>query len=59
MGGKGQRRREKNFVAAHGGHTRLPPAPKAGDLDALPSKLRKIMDFMSPSKTTSTKKLQG
>ncbi|RWR82520.1 coiled-coil domain-containing protein 137 [Cinnamomum micranthum f. kanehirae] len=58
MGGKGQRRREKNFLAAHGDYTRLPPAPKASDLDKLPSKLRRLMDFLSPSKTTSTKKLQ-
>ncbi|KAK9143643.1 hypothetical protein Syun_013043 [Stephania yunnanensis] len=47
MGGKGQRRREKNHRAAHGGdHTaRLPPPPKPTDVDALPSKLRRIIDF--------------
>ncbi|KAK9147619.1 hypothetical protein Scep_006376 [Stephania cephalantha] len=47
MGGKGQRRREKNYRAAHGGdHTaRLPPPPKPTDVDALPSKLRRIIDF--------------
>lgn len=49
MGGKGKRRREKNFLAAHGGNTRLPPPPKATDIDALPTKLRLLMDFMSPS----------
>ncbi|XP_010272638.1 PREDICTED: uncharacterized protein LOC104608372 [Nelumbo nucifera] len=45
MGGKGRRRREKNFLAAHGGYTRLPPPPKPGEVDALPSKLRRIMEF--------------
>ncbi|KAK6141010.1 hypothetical protein DH2020_023231 [Rehmannia glutinosa] len=44
MGGKGRRRREKNYEAAHGqGHTRLPPPPDPTSADALPSKLRKIM----------------
>jgi len=45
MGGKGQRRREKNFLAAHGGASRLPPPPNLKELDALPSKLRKIMQL--------------
>ncbi|GFP86007.1 hypothetical protein PHJA_000744600 [Phtheirospermum japonicum] len=46
MGGKGQRRREKNYNAAHGGaNTRLPPPPKPSSLDAVPSKLRKIMSL--------------
>ncbi|KAK9103506.1 hypothetical protein Sjap_020760 [Stephania japonica] len=47
MGGKGQKRREKNYRAAHGGDhtTRLPPPPKPTDVDALPSKLRRIIDF--------------
>ncbi|XP_020219265.1 uncharacterized protein LOC109802344 isoform X2 [Cajanus cajan] len=45
MGGKGKRRREKNYRAAHGGYSGLPPPPKASQLDALPSKLRKIMSF--------------
>ncbi|KAG9445146.1 hypothetical protein H6P81_016486 [Aristolochia fimbriata] len=45
MGGKAQRRREKNYLAAHGGNRTLPPAPKASDLDAVPAKLRSIMKF--------------
>ncbi|KAF5732973.1 hypothetical protein HS088_TW17G00507 [Tripterygium wilfordii] len=45
MGGKGRKRREKNYRAAHGGHTRLPPPPDPSQVDALPSKLRKIMSF--------------
>ncbi|KAK7394872.1 hypothetical protein VNO78_15413 [Psophocarpus tetragonolobus] len=45
MGGKGKRRREKNYRAAHGGHTGLPPPPDPSQLDALPSKLRKIISF--------------
>nr|CAN60187.1 hypothetical protein VITISV_002116 [Vitis vinifera] len=49
MGGKGRRRREKNYRAAHGGHERLPPPPDLSKLDALPSKLRKLMAFTSPS----------
>ncbi|XP_043715691.1 coiled-coil domain-containing protein 137 [Telopea speciosissima] len=54
MGGKGQRRRAKNFLAAHGGYTRLPPPPKPEEIDALPSKLRKLMEFTS---STTTKPL--
>lgn len=49
MGGKGRRRREKNYRAAHGGDARLPPPPKLKELEALPSKLRKIMEFKNPS----------
>ncbi|CAJ1815147.1 unnamed protein product [Sphenostylis stenocarpa] len=45
MGGKGKRRREKNYRAAHGGYSGLPPPPNPSHLDALPSKLRKIMSF--------------
>lgn len=47
MGGKGQRRREKNYRAAHGGETRLPPPPILKELDAIPFKLRKIMELKS------------
>ncbi|KAF3781544.1 hypothetical protein EJ110_NYTH36655 [Nymphaea thermarum] len=47
MGGKGKRRREKNYRAAHGGDSRLPPPPTASQIDALPSKLRKIMQLRS------------
>ncbi|KAJ3672483.1 hypothetical protein LUZ60_007204 [Juncus effusus] len=45
MGGKGRRRREKNFLSSHGGDKRLPPPPKVKELDALPSKLRRLMQF--------------
>lgn len=47
MGGKGIRRREKNYTAAHGGgnNTRLPPPPVPSSIDALPSKLRKLMSL--------------
>ncbi|KAG6494409.1 uncharacterized protein LOC122002941 [Zingiber officinale] len=45
MGGKGQRRREKNYRAAHGGETRLPPPPSLKELDVFPFKLRKIMEL--------------
>uniref|UniRef100_A0A7N0TDY0 Uncharacterized protein n=1 Tax=Kalanchoe fedtschenkoi TaxID=63787 RepID=A0A7N0TDY0_KALFE len=45
MGGKGQRRREKNYRAAHGGASLLPPPPKASSVDALPSKLRQLMSL--------------
>ncbi|KAL5212495.1 hypothetical protein ABZP36_023342 [Zizania latifolia] len=45
MTGKGQRRREKNYRAAHGGDSRLPPPPKQRELDALPSKLRRLIAF--------------
>ncbi|KAJ8447366.1 hypothetical protein Cgig2_013143 [Carnegiea gigantea] len=47
MGGKGRKRREKNYVAAHGGTSRLPPPPNPSSINALPSKLRKIMSFTS------------
>ncbi|GFY90317.1 hypothetical protein Acr_07g0005140 [Actinidia rufa] len=49
MGGKGRKRREKNYRAAHGGHSRLPPPPNHSSVDALPSKLRHIMAFTNPS----------
>ncbi|KAK8958714.1 hypothetical protein KSP40_PGU022290 [Platanthera guangdongensis] len=45
MGGKGRRRREKNYLAAHGGNSRLPPPPNLNEHDALPSKLRRIMQL--------------
>lgn len=51
MGGKGRRRREKNYKAAHGGgQTGLPPPPDRSSLDALPAKLRKIMSFAESRK---------
>ncbi|KAI4977536.1 hypothetical protein ZWY2020_059673 [Hordeum vulgare] len=43
MTGKGVRRREKNYRAAHGGDARLPPPPKQRELEALPSKLRRLL----------------
>ncbi|XP_057805705.1 uncharacterized protein LOC131020719 [Salvia miltiorrhiza] len=52
MGGKAIRRREKNYKAAHdgGNSTRLPPPPVASSIDALPSKLRKLMSFAGAGK---------
>ncbi|XP_030932832.1 eukaryotic translation initiation factor 5B [Quercus lobata] len=47
MGRKGQKRREKNYAAAHGGHSRLPPPPVLSQIDAVPSKLRKLMSLTS------------
>uniref|UniRef100_A0A803LI07 Uncharacterized protein n=1 Tax=Chenopodium quinoa TaxID=63459 RepID=A0A803LI07_CHEQI len=47
MGGKAKKRREKNYLAAHGGNNRLPPPPNTSSIDALPSKLRKILSFGS------------
>ncbi|KAI6706674.1 hypothetical protein NL676_009636 [Syzygium grande] len=47
MVGKGRRRREKNYRAAHGGRTALPPPPDPSQLDALPSKLRRLISFAS------------
>ncbi|WCJ22827.1 hypothetical protein M5689_004894 [Euphorbia peplus] len=55
MGGKGRRRREKNFKAAHGGYSRLPPPPNSSKADALPIKLRQIMSFTSPLPEGSSK----
>ncbi|KAK8949094.1 hypothetical protein KSP39_PZI005352 [Platanthera zijinensis] len=49
MGGKGRRRREKNYLAAHGGNSRLPPPPNLKEHDALPSKLRRIMQLNNSS----------
>ncbi|KAJ0259173.1 Coiled-coil protein [Hirschfeldia incana] len=48
MGGKGKKRREKNYLAAHGGPARLPPPPDRSKQDALPSKLRVLMNYTSP-----------
>ncbi|KAI4356835.1 hypothetical protein L6164_000822 [Bauhinia variegata] len=47
MGGGGRRRREKNYRAAHGGYSALPPPPDPSQVDALPSKLRRIISFTS------------
>ncbi|XP_051132878.1 uncharacterized protein LOC127252648 [Andrographis paniculata] len=50
MGGKGRKRREKNYKAAHGGDDRLPPPPNPSSVDAVPSKLRKLMSFAGATK---------
>ncbi|CAK7347949.1 unnamed protein product [Dovyalis caffra] len=56
MGGKGRRRREKNYRAAHGGgHSLLPPPPNPSQVDALPSKLRKIISLTSQLHNDSAK----
>ncbi|XP_038907272.1 protein PXR1 [Benincasa hispida] len=55
MGGKGMRRRERNYRAAHGGYDRLPPPPNASQVDTLPSKLRKLMSFTSSGPQESEK----
>ncbi|GAA0144885.1 hypothetical protein LIER_05211 [Lithospermum erythrorhizon] len=52
MGGKGIRRREKNYKAAHGGTDRLPPPPDASSLDTLPFKLRKLFSLTSDGKAS-------
>ncbi|XP_031393709.1 pre-mRNA-splicing factor CWC22 homolog isoform X1 [Punica granatum] len=49
MVGKGKKRREKNYRSAHGGNTTLPPPPDFSKLDALPSKLRRLISFTSLS----------
>ena len=48
MGGKGIRRRAKNYKEAHGGYRRLPPPPDRSQPDTLPSKLRKILSYTTP-----------
>ncbi|XP_062001770.1 uncharacterized protein LOC133718911 [Rosa rugosa] len=48
MGGKGIRRRAKNYREAHGGYSRLPPPPDRSQVDTLPSKLRKILSYSTP-----------
>ncbi|PON56768.1 coiled-coil protein [Trema orientale] len=55
MGGKGRKRREKNYRAAHGGYSRLPPPPNPSQLDALPSKLRQLISLTSPKSQGSAK----
>ncbi|XP_076929970.1 uncharacterized protein LOC143594589, partial [Bidens hawaiensis] len=48
MGGKGKKRREKNYKEAHGvGKNRLPPPPVRSSLDVIPAKLRKLMSYTS------------
>ncbi|KAM3301190.1 hypothetical protein P3S67_015691 [Capsicum chacoense] len=52
MGGKGKKRREKNYRAAHGGTTKLPPPPTTSSIDAIPTKLRQIMGFSGDGKVS-------
>ncbi|XP_019161046.1 PREDICTED: coiled-coil domain-containing protein 137 isoform X2 [Ipomoea nil] len=53
MGAKGRKRREKNYRESHKGNTRLPPPPDPSSVDALPSKLRKIMGLTGVQKKSS------
>ncbi|GAB2271633.1 hypothetical protein Dimus_006463 [Dionaea muscipula] len=59
MGGKGRKRREKNYRSAHGGDTRLPPPPDRSAVDALPSKLRRIIAFTTASSPASPNTIQS
>ncbi|GMI98345.1 hypothetical protein like AT2G45520 [Hibiscus trionum] len=59
MGGKGRRRREKNYRAAHGGPARLPPPPDPSQVEAIPSKLRQIMSFTTDSLHAEHKAAEG
>ncbi|KAE8693800.1 histone deacetylase complex subunit SAP18-like [Hibiscus syriacus] len=59
MGGKGRRRREKNYRAAHGGPARLPPPPDPSQVEAIPSKLRQIMSFTTDSLHGEHKPAEG
>ncbi|KAK4373081.1 hypothetical protein RND71_008465 [Anisodus tanguticus] len=52
MGGKGKKRREKNYRAVHGGTPRLPPPPTPSSIDAVPSKLRQLMAFSGDGKAS-------
>ncbi|GLJ25954.1 hypothetical protein SUGI_0497560 [Cryptomeria japonica] len=55
MGCKGKRRREKNYMKAHGGHAPLAPPPTAKDMEAIPTKLRRLLQL----KNSTPKLLQG
>ncbi|KAL6560355.1 hypothetical protein OROGR_003914 [Orobanche gracilis] len=56
MAGKGIKRREKNYRAAHGGgHTRLPPPPDPSSADVVPSKLRKLMSLAGSGRQSSNR----
>jgi hypothetical protein len=59
MPGKGQRRREKNYRAAHGGESRLPPPPKLRELEALPSKLRSLIAIQNKQNTNANASASG
>ncbi|KAL6861466.1 hypothetical protein ACP4OV_017166 [Aristida adscensionis] len=54
MPGKGQRRREKNYRVAHGGDSRLPPPPKQRELEAIPSKLRRLIAIQNKHSAGAT-----
>lgn len=59
MGGKARRRREKNYLNAHGGgDSRLPPPPDFSTLDAVPSKLRKLMSLTGVKQANNGAKKQ-
>lgn len=47
--GKGRRRRQANYLAAHGGEHKLPAPPTATDAAAVPRKLRRIMTLKASS----------
>lgn len=47
--GKGRRRRQANYLAAHGGEHKLPAPPTATDAAAVPWKLRRIMTLKASS----------
>lgn len=50
--GKGRRRRMANYLSAHGGDSNLPPSPATREINAVPSKLRRIMTLkLSVQKT--------
>lgn len=59
MGGKGQRRRVKNYLSAHGGDSRLPPPVKSKEVDVIPSKLRKLMQYMNNPSMLDNKNNKG
>ena len=51
--GKGRKRREANYRAAHGGHPSLPAPPTPADAMAIPSKLRHIMSLKASNASSS------
>lgn len=55
MGCKGKRRREKNYMKAHGGHAPLAPPPTAREMEAIPTKLRRLLQI----KNSTPKLLQS
>lgn len=60
MGGKGKKRREKNYKEAHGvGKNRLPPPPVRSSLDVMPSKLRKLMSYTQQQQGSGKLSMDG